>query len=203
MPRKDRPAKGERVHPHPSKHPKVPGTNGILTPVLHAALVETAKTRRLFDSQVAIRNHVHPDTLKNWVKRGLLPDAEEPYASFARDYSDAQIDDEADAVEEVWNGTKPCEARERPGDWKAAAWYLERKHPKRWNPNKQPANGPGESIDVESLVRDATEQKENLIELLRDPPPQLLAAMREASAEIKALLEPAVMPEQTALKVTR
>lgn len=171
-------------------------TRVFLTRELGERLVECVKTKRLFDSQVAIMNDVHPDTLKNWVKRGLLPDAEDPYKTFAEEYAKAQIDDEVTALGEIMGGTKPVGKGDRPGDWKAAAWYLERKYPTRWNPTRQPVAGPAEAIDVERMVREAADQNTDLVELLKDPPPELIAALREASAEIRALLEANVQGTQ-------
>lgn len=147
-----------------------------------------AATARLFDSQVAIANGIHPDTLRNWVKWGLLPDAEEPYKTFAMRYAKVSIADEADAVNDVRNGSKDHDPGfGKSGDWKAAAWYLERRYPKRWNPDKQGVQGPAEAFDIESLLTEAEGQHENLTDLLRDPTPLLVAALSDAREEIEAL----------------
>lgn len=173
---------------------------GPLTPELAKSLVAAIGRKRVFDAQIAIAHGIHPDTLKNWVKRGLLPGAEEPYKSFAEAYAKAQIEDESDAVQSVMRGAEPYEGEpgSKPGDWKASAWYLERRYPLRWNPNRQPAAGPSEAIDVERLVREATEQGQSLVELMRDPPPELMAAMKEAREEILAALAVDVQPAQIA-----
>lgn len=164
------------------------GAPPLLTTELAEKLLRDVLKKRVFDAQIAIRNGIHPDTLKLWLKKGLEEDAEEPYRSFAQRYATAQIDDEADAVSDVMAGTQPHEGAGKPGDWKAAAWYLERKYPKRWNPNRQPEAGVAEAVDIEGIVREGAEQSENLAELLRNPPPPLLEAMREAREELKVLL---------------
>jgi hypothetical protein len=164
------------------------GAPPLLTPEVAEKMLRDVAKKRVFDAQIAIRNGIHPDTLKLWIKKGLEENAEEPYRSFAQKYAAAQIDDESDAVSSVLAGTEPYDGPGKSGDWKAAAWYLERKYPKRWNPNRQPEAGVAESVDVESILRESAEQGENLAELLRNPPPALLEAMKEAREELKALL---------------
>lgn len=164
------------------------GAPPLLTADLAEKLLRDVAKKRVFDAQIAIRNGIHPDTLKLWLKKGLEEGAEEPYRSFAQRYAAAQIDDEAGALEDVMAGTQPHAGAGKPGDWKAAAWYLERKYPKRWNPNRQPEAGVAEAVDIESIVRESAEQSDNLVELLRNPPPALVEAMREAREELKALL---------------
>lgn len=165
------------------------GAISKLTPEFSKVICRYAAEKRVFDSQVAIAHNLHPDTLKNWMKWGLLPDAQEPYLSFAMEYAKVLIADEASAIADVLDGAKEFTGDNVKcrGDWKAAAWYLERKYPRRWNPNKQAPLGPTESLDVEALLVEAAGQHESLTDLLRDPTPQLVAALTDAREEIQAL----------------
>jgi hypothetical protein len=167
-----------------------------LTKPLMDKILATAASCRLFDSQIAIRSKVDPGTLKLWLKKGLVPDAVEPYRTFAKEYSRIQIEHEGAAAEEVYQAGMQRDPDEPPrGDWKASAWFLERRWPKRWNPARQPLNGPSEGIDIEQLIRDMTQREESLKELFANPPPELEEAMRENADVIRALI--AALPEKT------
>lgn len=163
----------------------------MLTQELADSLVLGVRQKRVFDSQNAIAHGVHPTTLKTWLRKGLLIDAEEPYRSFAERYSKEQIADEEDAVAELRACALPFHGDDKfhkPGDWRAAAWYLERKYPRRWALERQNASGPSEAIDVEGILVEGEQQPQQLGELLTNPPPELVAAMRENRESIRALL---------------
>jgi hypothetical protein len=157
--------------------------NPELTPDLHSALVECRRTTRLFDTQVAIKCGVEAKTLKRWLTMGLSEEAVEPFASFTREYADAAIEVEDQALEEIREG-KDAKAG---GDWKATAWWLERWKPTRWGA-RVPESGPREDIDIQQLVEDAERRRETLLELFADPPPELEKAMRQNRDAILALL---------------
>lgn len=168
------------------------GRDPILNKKLSEALVEGVTGKRCFDAQNAIANGIHPDTLRNWLRWGLLPNAREPYKSFAEKYSKAQIQEESEILEII----TVAAAKE----WRAGAWFLEKKYPRRYG-HLVPAAGPSQAIDVEALLKEATEQPANLIELLRNPPPELQLAMKAAAAEIRAFLDreaPLLAPEAAA-----
>lgn len=61
-------------------------------------------------------------TLYNWLSRGAT--GEEPYATFARELDEAEVEAEAAAL--------ACIVDAGPTDWRAAAWFVARKHPERW-----------------------------------------------------------------------
>jgi hypothetical protein len=165
---------------HPRAQPTEAGGHSMLTPALHAQLLELRSNTKLFDAQVAMRCGVSYNTLKYWVKLGLLPNAKEPYFSFARDYSNAVIDQEREALANA-TGEKKSSYGEQ--------WWLERRHPKRWG-NRLPEQTPNPSadLDIHTLLEEATGEQEKLILLFNDPPAELEAAMRQSATAILAML---------------
>jgi hypothetical protein len=173
----------ERRSLNPAPRPERVAVDAELTRDLHLALVATRAESYLFDEQVALKNGVERETLKRWLAMGVAENAREPYVSFARDYSQASIECEETALEEI------RDARQGKGerDWKATAWWLERWRPLRWG-SKVPAGGPRESIDVQLLVEQNEQRKTTIAELFDEPPPELEAAMLEKRDKILALL---------------
>lgn len=165
----------------------------LLTPELAKQLVSVRSTSKLFDTQVAQRCGISAGTLRWWLTKGLREEAEEPYVSFAKDYSDAAINQEDAEVDNLLLGRDA----KNGGDWKASAWWLERRHPKRWG-NRVPEAGPSEDVQIQDILLEAAERKRTLAELLDDPPPELLAALKESRAKLEALLaedDPPALPE--------
>lgn len=67
------------------------------------------------------------------------------------------------------------------GDWKAAAWYAERRWPLRWGITRQPEGGPKEMIKLP----DAPLQRRKKVEaMVKSPPPELIKAFRDAGYEL-------------------
>lgn len=164
-----------------------------LTPELHKRLVSMRSTSKLFDTQVAQRCGIAASTLKWWLTKGLLEGAEEPFASFAKEYSDATIAQEDATLDALLLG----ENGKTGNDWKAHAWWLERRHPKRWG-NRVPEAGPSEDIQIQDILLEAAERKRTLAELLDDPPPELIAAIKGSREKLAAILaedEPPALPE--------
>ncbi len=160
-----------------------------LTPELHEALVECRRRSRMFDAQVGQRCGVEAGTLRRWLRMGLAEDAQEPYLSFARDYSDASTELENEALEQVCNGLLD--------GWKATAWWLERWAPTRWGA-QVPVGGPRDAINIQSLVEESERRSPTLDALFSDPPPELENAMRQNREAILAILaqpEPEKLPE--------
>lgn len=166
--------------------------NSELTPELHSALVEARRTSRLFDAQVALRCGVEARTLRRWLQMGVSEDAQEPFLSFARDYSDASVAVEDEALEDV----KAGETGKMGGPhWQSAAWFLERWKPRRWG-KCVPEAGPVEDIDMQVLADEAEKRATTLAELFDDPPLELEKAMRQNREKILALLQaPDELPE--------
>lgn len=67
------------------------------------------------------------------------------------------------------------------GDWKASAWFLERRWPLRWGVTRQPEGGPKEAI----TLPDAPLQRRAKVQaMVNSPPPDLIKALRAAGFEL-------------------
>ena len=88
--------------------------------------------------------------MRAWIKRGTETD-EEPFASFASDVMVARAED-AIRNQAVIN------AAAEAGDWKAAAWNLERKHSELYGRHSK--HGIEANVESQTLV-ELFEQAEN------------------------------------------
>lgn len=76
----------------------------------------------------------------------------------------------------------------RRGDWKAAAWVLERRWPLRWSSQRQPDGGPKEAI----RLPDAALNRRTRVEAqLTQPSPELIKAFRDRGFAIVPLKDAA------------
>lgn len=99
------------------------GRPSELTPQVREKLVQALAIGN-YRGDAARFAGIDPTTLSRWMRRGR----EEPQGPFA-ELRDAVLDAEAKAkVMALGCVTKAI----RDGDWKAAAWYLERKHPHQY-----------------------------------------------------------------------
>ena len=73
------------------------------------------------------------------------------------------------------------------GDWRAAAFFLERRWPLRWGATRQPEGGPKEAI---KLPEAATNRKRRVDVMTGAPPPELIKAFREKGYDIVRRQEP-------------
>jgi len=86
--------------------------------------------RGLFPRQAAARQCVPESVLNDWLELGRA--GREPYATFATDLDAAEADSALKLIAAITDSAKT-----RPslgGDWKAAAWLLERKYPALFGP---------------------------------------------------------------------
>lgn len=86
----------------------------IISCILTGAYIETA----------ACFAGISKNTLYDWLKRGAR-DSSGPYREFSDAVEKAMADSELTDLVTINNATKK-------GQWQAAAWRLERKHPARW-----------------------------------------------------------------------
>jgi hypothetical protein len=98
-----------------------------LTPEIHADIVERLGNGE-FREQAAAAAGIDSSTFRRWMLRA--EEGEEPYAQFAHDVAVADAKAEGASVSVIKHAQYGV--GEEPGDWKAAAWLLEHKFPKRW-----------------------------------------------------------------------
>jgi hypothetical protein len=86
---------------------------------------------------------LHYSTMRRWIQRAEAEDARLTENSKARPRASEQVFREfrdtisrAEAAGELENAARVFEAGEA-GDWRAAAWILERRHPARWGQNAE------------------------------------------------------------------
>lgn len=184
-----------------------------LTQELADAIVEGVSSG-LYVAQVALANDLHPDTVRNWVRRGLEENSEEPFTSFARRFAQADAAVEAFHIGRIRaaggprqsartvvtvksgegpNGpidekTEVTEARTEPGDWRADAFFAERRWPKRWGAPKEGQASGQDSLSLPGLQDAAAARPTDLDELFAEPPPELEdALLRNKDAILKLL----------------
>lgn len=79
--------------------------------------------------------------------------------------------------------SKTTNGKER-GDWRAAAWFAERRWPLRWGITRQPDGGPKEALKLpEASLNRARMLRERLV----PPPPELVKLYREAGYQLVPL----------------
>lgn len=95
------------------------------------------------------------DTLYGWVRRGLVPDAPEPYASLARELYETEVELLRELLVDMKRADKEV-------DNKAIAWLLEHRFPKAFG-KAAAAFEPADPIeDQERELRAAGEKTEQL-----------------------------------------
>jgi hypothetical protein len=99
--------------------------NGLkLTPEVHEELVRLT-TAGLTIAASAKQVGISARTFEQWLQKGRCADAEEPYASFAMDIERALSTCEFVLLSRIQKAAAG-------GDWKAAAWIMERKYKETW-----------------------------------------------------------------------
>jgi len=92
---------------------------------------------------------VGESTLRNWLERGEREPDREPWGSFARDFRGNEGLAEVDIGDAIL-GAAHSDGRR---DWKALAWWLERRYPKRYGAAKELPEDAKERIIGEILAR--------------------------------------------------
>lgn len=92
-----------------------------LTPEVAEAVLKSLRAGNYRETAACSAN-LDPKTLRRWEKRGMK--GEEPFKSFVAQMHKAEADAEGMAVAAI--------SRAGLRDWRALAWRLEKKDPKRW-----------------------------------------------------------------------
>lgn len=103
-----------------------------LTPAVSKALCEATREGYTLTQAAAVVG-VAPATVREWIRRGEGEDdreGTEPYATFATAIRRARAEVEVEMLESIQQAADA-------GQWRAAAWYLERSHPERWGRGAQ------------------------------------------------------------------
>ena len=95
-----------------------------LTPEVHAALVESLSNGSYVASACAAAG-IHRKTFYEWMREAEKPEASDALRAFAADVHRAVGTSENELVEIIKKASFE--------DWRAAAFLIERRHPKRWN----------------------------------------------------------------------
>lgn len=153
----------------------------------------------LFDAQIAELNGVGKRTLFDWLTKGAMIDAVEPFKSFTERYVKRCAELEEAAVASIkaagepmalpeWEDGAPPQKVDR-GDWKATAWWLERWRPLRWgtrvtDPGVRDTWQPPQAVNRDKRAED----------VFRNPTPEVLRAVARAG---KMLVDAPVIIQTT------
>ena len=96
------------------------------------------------------------DTLYGWVRRGLVPDAPEPYATLARRLYETEVELLREAIKKQREADKECDNR-------ALEWFIERRFPKAFG--RSLAHEPADPVeDIERELAAEAKKTEQLSE---------------------------------------
>lgn len=135
----------------PTEKPKAkPGRKTKLTPERQTKILNAIRAGAYMETAAAAAG-VNKETLYAWLKRGNV-EPESIFGAFVEAVHEAQASAE---LRDVLTLSKAA----ADGDWRAAAWRLERKFPKRWGlTTKTELSGPNggpvvtSSVDVTKLT---------------------------------------------------
>ena len=96
-----------------------------LTPKLHQQIVKDIRDG-MYAQVAAARASISEQTFYGWLKRGEA--GEDPF----REFLDAVLSAAGEAEKNMVDTVQDAAAGTAKGDWKAGAWWLERRFPKRW-----------------------------------------------------------------------
>lgn len=116
-----------------------------LTPEVQERIVSAIRAGNYLETAAAYAG-VNQSTLHRWVARGKEEDAPEEFREFCEAVERARAEAEVRTVALIQQAA--------PNSWQAAAWYLERSHPKRWaRREKVEMSGPeGGPITLQGLA---------------------------------------------------
>jgi hypothetical protein len=99
------------------------GRKPKLTPELQQKLVSAIAAGNYIETACALVG-IGTTTFYRWLELGSGPNARSPYREFREAVKKAEAAAEAKRIQIITEAAKE--------DWKAAAWYLERRYPERW-----------------------------------------------------------------------
>lgn len=143
----------------------MPGPKTTCTQEVQDLIVSAISAGAIFEVAAAYAG-VKKETLKDWLRKGRAGKA--PYAAFVGSLDEALAKSEVSALRMI----------QAAGlyDWKAAAWYLERKWPERWG-RKWQTTGAELSEDGQMLSDD------QLAEMTDEELEKVIDAVAKASAK--------------------
>lgn len=119
-----------------------------LTPAIAAKIVTLVRHGAFLDHAMAAAR-VPSHMIQLWTRRAERDDAPEIYRKFAADLAAARAEDTAEL-----RGAIKSQAAD---DWKAAAWLLERKHPKKYGSLAMANGAPTVPIQINVHAPDSPE----------------------------------------------
>lgn len=108
------------------------GRPSKLTPELQGRFLRLLRLG-CYRSQVAKSCGISPSTVRNWLKWGR-EDPASAYGEFLRGVLEAEVEAKTACLGAIFKAV-------RRGQWRAAAWWLERKYPAQWGRRTQLALG--------------------------------------------------------------
>jgi len=100
------------------------GRPSSLSPAVAATIIEAMRAGNFLETAASLAG-VGVSTVRNWIRAGHRG-TKQALAEFARDIAQARAEAEIADLNHIRNDPS----------WQAAAWRLERRHPKRWGRRK-------------------------------------------------------------------
>lgn len=188
------------------------GRPSKFTLLIAQEIIADVEAGTLFLNQIASKHRLHPDTIRNWVRVGLQEDADPELKQFADDYRTADAKAFEKTVTQIRRAAKPRkfkrtvettrvnadgteetsstqETRVEVGDWKAEAFFGERRWPKLLG-SSRPGGSAGlvDELDMGSMMDESLSRQDDIDQLLSDPPPELEEALLRNKDKLLALL---------------
>lgn len=137
-----------------------------LTPLRQEAIIRLLRTGVTIETACGAAG-INSGTYREWMAKGA--EGREPYAAFAAAATRARDEQEAYLADVIAQAAAPSE--HGPGDWRAAAWLLERSRPTRWGRQTRTelTGADGGPLEVRSAPAQPldSESVEQMVEVMR------------------------------------
>ena len=121
------------------------GRPSKLTPELSEKICSTIRIGNYVEVAAAFCS-ISKETVFAWLRQGAAPGARKKYREFSVAVGRAMAESETRHVATITAASR--------AQWQAAAWHLERSHPKRWGRNVLEIQGPdGGPVQIEAAVK--------------------------------------------------